>query len=431
MKNIISILKNQLKISTKFPLIVSVSGGSDSMALLSMMIDGPYKLAVVHFNHMKREESVIEADLVETYCKEHDVPFHYYTIEVGEGNFHHQAHELRKHYLIEVAHLYKTPYILTAHHLDDLFENILIKMTRGSNLLGYAGMQLMHSDGHFTYIKPLLYTSKEDILTYVDKHSIPFLDDASNEENFYLRNRFRHAVVPIMKQENENLLEQIKQYHHQISSAFHYIRKTTASLIKEDMSIPIDLYKTWDETIQDDAIAYLIEDYDLSLSFEIVQKIKKMILSNRPNQTYRLSKNCEFVKSYNKASIKTYKPISKVKYELKEGENKLENMAIFTLLYKSNAITEEFSKLCYNKLAFPLRLRHREDGDLLTYDYGHKKLKKLLIDLKISNEDRNNLWVLTDSDNQILWVQNHYVNQTLGQEKEIYFKVKEVKPNAQ
>ncbi|HBY64957.1 MAG TPA: hypothetical protein DEG42_00940 [Acholeplasmataceae bacterium] len=59
MKNIISILKNQLKISTKFPLIVSVSGGSDSMALLSMMIDGPYKLAVVHFNHMKREESVI------------------------------------------------------------------------------------------------------------------------------------------------------------------------------------------------------------------------------------------------------------------------------------------------------------------------------------------------------------------------------------
>jgi len=57
-------------------------------------------------------------------------------------------------------------------------------------------------------------------------------------------------------------------------------------------------------------------------------------------------------------------------------------------------------------------------------------LKKLFIDLKLSNEDRNKLWVLTDSNNQILWVQNHYVNQTLGQDNEMYFKVKEVKPNA-
>jgi tRNA(Ile)-lysidine synthase len=423
-------IKNQLKISTKFPLIVSVSGGCDSMALLSMMIDGPFRIAVVHFNHMKREESMIEADLVEAYCKEHDIPFHYYTIEVNEGNFHHQAHELRKHYLLEVARLYKTPYILTAHHLDDLFENILIKMTRGSNLLGYSGMQLMHSDGHFTYIKPMLYTSKDEILTYVEKHKIPYLDDASNEENYYLRNRYRHAVIPIMKQENDNLLEQIKQYHHQVSSAFHFIRKTTKTFIKEDMIIPIDTYEALDDAIQDDIIAYLIEANDLSLSFEIIQKIKKMLLSKRPNQVYRLSKSFEFVKTYNKAQIKPIHLISKVKYELLEGENKLENMAIFTLLYNSSAITEEFFKLCYNKLAFPLWLRHREDGDLLAYDYGHKKLKKLLIDLKLSNEDRNNLWVLTDSDNQILWVQNHYVNQTLGQDNEIYFKVKEVKPNA-
>jgi len=430
MKNIISVLKNQLKISTKFPLIVSVSGGCDSMALLSMMIDGPYKLAVIHFNHMKRDESVIEADLVEAYCKEHDIPFHYYTIEVSEGNFHHHAHELRRHYSMEVAKLYKTPYILTAHHLDDLFENILIKMTRGSNLLGYAGMQLMHSDGHFTYVKPLLYTSKEEILVYVNKHNVPYLDDASNEENYYLRNRYRHAVIPIMKQENDNLLEQIKQYHHQVSSAFHYIRKTTKTFIKEDLVVPIEVYETLDDAIQDDIIAYLIEEHDLTLSFEIIQKIKKMILSKRPNQTYRLSKNYEFVKSYDKAMIKQIRVISTIKYELSEGENKLENMAIFTLLYKSKAITEEFSKLCYNKLAFPLWLRHREDGDLLAYDYGHKKLKKLLIDLKLSNEERNNLWVLTDNDHQILWVQNYYVNQTLGQDNEIFFKINEVKQHA-
>jgi tRNA(Ile)-lysidine synthase len=200
--------------------------------------------------------------------------------------------------------------------------------------------------------------------------------------------------------------------------------------MKDDLTIQIDQYQMLDEVIQDDIIAYLIEEKELTLSYEIVQKIKKMILSKRPNQSYHLNKNFEFVKAYNQASIKPIIKVINQKYEVVEGKNKLKNMAIFTLLYKSDAITEEFTKLCYNKLAFPLWLRHREDGDTLAYDYGHKKLKKLLIDLKITNEERSNLWVLTDSNNLILWVQNYYTNQTLGQDKALYFNLKGVKKNA-
>ncbi|HCZ23355.1 MAG TPA: hypothetical protein DHV05_00620 [Acholeplasmataceae bacterium] len=105
-------------------------------------------------------------------------------------------------------------------------------------------------------------------------------------------------------------------------------------------------------------------------------------------------------------------------------------MAIFTLLSKTIANTEEFTKLCYNKLAFPLILRHRTEGDQLAYSYGHKKLKKLLIDEKVPMDIRDKLWVLTDHDGTILWVQNHYLNQTLGQELTLYFKLKEVRKHA-
>ncbi len=425
MEHIIKLLQNEVKIPQKAKLIVSVSGGADSMMLLSLLKDSSYKLEVVHFNHMLRDQSKIEADLVRTYCEQNNISFHYYLIEVGEGNFHHQAHNLRLHYLKDTAKITKAKYILTAHHLDDLTENILIKLTRGSNLLGYAGMQLNHTIKGLTFVKPLLYTSKEDILKYMNDHNIPFLNDESNDQDYYLRNRYRHTVVPIMKQENPKLLNQISQYHKQISHAFRFIRKTTMEKLNGQDLIDVSMFKSLDDAIQEDMVAYLIEKKELNLSFDIIQKIKTLILQDKPNQTYPLSKGYYFVKAYEQASIKRLISKKNVKIQIVEGENKLSNIDNFTFLTNSNTHTEELEKLCYNKLAFPLWLRHRENGDKLAYNFGHKKLKDLLIDKKIPMEKRKSLWVLTDNDNNILWVQNLYLNQTLGDKNSIYFQLKE------
>lgn len=430
MDRIISMLKEKLKIPPESTFILAISGGIDSMVMLSLLKKSSFNLVVVHFNHLKRTESVIEKDLVESYCQDNEIPFHYYTIKIKKGNFHHQAHQMRNFYLNEVATIHSTAYILTAHHLDDLFESILIKLTRGSNLLGYSGMQLMHSRDNFTYTKPLLYVTKQEILDYAAKHDVSYLVDRSNEGNSFLRNRYRHAVVPIMKQENEQLLQHVKHYHHQITNAFTYIRKTTISLIKKDMSINIAQFITLDQVIQDDIIAYLIEYYQLTLSSEIIRKIKKMLSSSKPNQSYKLSNNYQFVKSYNNAYIKPINTVKMGKVEVKEGEIILKNVSIFTFSHKSTVKTTHFTKLCYNKLAFPLWLRPRLDGDLLAYDYGHKKLKNLLIDLKVPTEERKKLWVLTDSNNTVLWVEKYFLNKTLGTDNELYFQIKENLKNA-
>lgn len=424
MKDIIPRLIDELKVNPIYPLIVSVSGGIDSMTLLSLLLEGPFELVVVHFNHLKRDESIIEKDMVESFAKKHNLPFHYYTIDIQSGNFHHQAHLLRNHYLIEVAKLYKTPYIVTAHHLDDLFENILIKLTRGSNLLGYAGMQMKHTDGHYIYLKPLLYLSKDDLIDYATAHHVPYLNDASNEENYYLRNRYRHAIVPIMKQENPEILEQIKQYHHQLSTAFSFIRKTSISHFGNNHKINIEEFSKLDQAIQDDMIAYLLEYNKVGFTFQDVSLIKQMIFKNKPNLSYPLNKDFAFVKAYQEAYVSKKIAIKPIKIELKVGTNKIQNVATFTLLMNSNTNTADLNKLCYNELAFPLWLRHREDGDQLEYDYGHKKLKKLLIEKKIPKEKRDNLLVLTDQNNKILWVETLYINQTLGDQNTLYFKLK-------
>lgn len=431
MKSISHVLQKELHISNQYPLILSVSGGIDSMSLVSMLLDSGYRIIVVHFNHLKRDESIIEKDLVESFAQKNNLAFHYYTIDIRDGNFHHQAHLLRTHYLKEVARLYQTPYILTAHHLDDLFENILMKLTRGSNLLGYAGMQMMHQDGEFIYVKPLLYTSKTELIDYATEHHVLYLNDSSNEDNYYLRNRYRHAIVPVMKQENENLLEQIKQYHMQLSNAFHFIRKTTIQHIPSSMIIDLNLFAHWDPVLQEDAIAYLMEDHEISFTFETVLKIKKMLLSSKPNQSYELSREFRFTKAYREAYITSTTHSKNTRIKLTPETTVIENVAVFTFSYNSGAVTEEFTKLCYNELAFPLWLRHREEGDQLAFDYGHKKLKKLLIDLKIPMEERQKLWVLTDSNNQILWVEHYYLNQTLGNDHTLYFTIKEDKKHAQ
>lgn len=427
MIDVIELLHNELKIPKNSKLIISVSGGADSMMLLSILKDSSYMIEVVHFNHMKRQQSKIEADLVRSYCQTHDIPFHYYLIEVDEGNFHHQAHKLRMHYLKDVAKVAKAKYILTAHHLDDLLENILIKLTRGSNLLGYAGMQLSHTKKGITYVKPLLYLSKKEILDFVAANHIPFLDDESNEENYYLRNRYRHAIIPIMKQENMNLLSQAKNYHHQVTKAFQFIRNTTIDLLNKKEEIEISKFKNYDQAIQEDMIAYLLENKKINTSYEIIISIKKMILNDKPNQVVDLSHEYQFVKAYDKSYVKEKKTEKNVRFEVKPGETKLTNNVIFTFLDNSDTPTEDLEKLCYNKLAFPLWIRHRQNGDKLAYNFGHKKLKDLLIDKKIPMEKRHQLWVLTDNEENILWVQDLYINQTLGNEKTVYLKLKETK----
>lgn len=427
MQQIINRLNEEVKIPKKAKCIVSVSGGADSMMLLFLLMQTDYQIEVVHFNHLKREQSIDEADLVKTYCEQNNIPFHYYFIKVDEGNFHHKAHQLRNYYLKEAAKVSKSNYIFTAHHLDDLFENVLMKITRGSNLLGYAGMQLAHKEKSIHYVKPLLYTAKQEILDFVKVNQIPFLDDESNEENTYLRNRYRHAVVPIMKQENSNLLNQIGQYNMQVTKAFKFIRKTTLSLLSNKKEIDLLTFETLDPAIQEDMIAYLLEAQHFNISYDMIMNIKEMILQDKPNARYQLSETHFFTRTYKKASIKEILKKNTIEIEVKNGENKLTNVAIFTFLNNSNTPTEELEKLCYNKLAFPFILRHRKNGDKLAYAYGHKKLKDLFIDKKVPMDKRNQLWVLTDQNGEILWVQDFYLNQTLGDENCVYFNLKETK----
>ncbi|MDR2822563.1 MAG: tRNA lysidine(34) synthetase TilS [Acholeplasmatales bacterium] len=402
--------------------ILSVSGGVDSMTLLHLFLDLGLPTIVCHFNHQKRDNSKIELAFIELFCKSRQIPFFSYNLNFDiKENFHNEAHDLRKLKLEEVARINNTKYIVTAHHADDLLETILIKLVRGSNLLGYAGMTEYYEKNGFIYLKPLLEYSKKEIETYAFANSIDFKFDESNIQNEYLRNRIRHTIVPILKQENESLLNTAISYSHILNTSFNYLRSLSKELIDSDEKIDISKFRNADLSLQEDAISYLLENELIEKNNRVIESIKNLILSTTTNGTIDLKESYVFVKDYQFAylELKNYKP-PYIKVELSQEQGN-----IFTLFDTKSLTGIHETTISYNTIVLPLWARHRTDGDILSFHYGHKKLKKHFIDIKVSLKERENSLVIVDSNDTILYIPNYYVNKTLGEANKLTIKIGE------
>ncbi|WP_162140226.1 tRNA lysidine(34) synthetase TilS [Haploplasma axanthum] len=419
MLNITNLLSS-FKIDKKIPIIVAVSGGIDSMVLLNILITEKYKPIVVHFNHNTRKTNERDQDLIINFSKNNNLIYHIFSININEGNFQSEARDLRYEKLRMIAKKYKTSYIATAHHLDDLAETILIKMTRGSNLYGYSGIQPLYVKDEITYIRPLLNIDKKTIIDYALLHKIPYFTDESNYSDNYLRNRYRHTVIPILKQENQQFLKKVYNFHTQLKDAASYIKNQALKELHNN-SINIENFKKLDVVIQKEMIAILFEQDNLETTFETIDKIRCMLLNDSPNQEYTLENKYTFIKAYNEAFIKKNQTKNVFDITLNDSLNILPNMEKITFFNNPSNIDNETVKICYNKLSLPLRARTRKPGDTLSFKYGRKKLKDYLIDLKLPKYERDKLWLITDSNDIILWVSNIYINETLGSEKQLQF----------
>ncbi len=393
--------------------ILAVSGGLDSMVLLDYLIKNGYKLVVVNFNHQKRSEAHLEHLSIEKICELHFIPYHYIKLKIKTGNFQEEARNLRYENLEMVADLYHTPYIMTAHHQDDLVETIIMKLIRGSNLLGYSGMQKETKIGNYVYLKPLLDYSKEDLKDYAVNNQVTFMEDASNLTDDYLRNRIRHHVVPLLKDEND-VLTHFSNFSNQVYQASSYIRELSKQQFDETLTIHLESFKTLHVALQTDMISYLLETYNINRSYEKITSILKQLLSNKPNIQIKLSQDYRLVKAYLKANI-IFHDVDQIKKEL----------PALTISHNKVDLHKYSIELCYNKLDFPIQIRRRLPGDLLMFPFGRKKLGRYLIDKKIPTSKRDDLIVIVDQNNTILWIPNLYINQTLGKDNTIYLSLKE------
>jgi len=201
--------------------LCAVSGGADSVCLLHMLSQRKdISLAAAHFNHQLRgEESDRDEAFVRKLCEAWHIP-----CEIGGGDvaaetkarkqgIEETALQMRYAFLHETAEALGGALIATAHNADDNAETILFNLIRGTGLHGLTGIAPMRGN----LIRPLLNCSRQDIEEYLQVHDLPHVEDSSNTDETYSRNRIRHQVIPVLQEINSKAIEHIGSTVRQLS----------------------------------------------------------------------------------------------------------------------------------------------------------------------------------------------------------------------
>ena len=186
--------------------VVAVSGGADSVCLLQVLAStkdtlGISLVAVYIDHHLRHLETENEKLLVQSMAGSLDIDFESVDVDVKamvqekKLSLEHAARELRYAALRKIAVKYGAATIAVAHNADDQAEEMLIRLLRGSGRKGISGMRFVHRD----VVRPLLGVNKRDIVTYLHDMNINFLEDSSNNDPRFLRNRVRHLLIPFLE----------------------------------------------------------------------------------------------------------------------------------------------------------------------------------------------------------------------------------------
>ncbi|MBN2696566.1 MAG: tRNA lysidine(34) synthetase TilS [Bacilli bacterium] len=414
-------------------IVVAVSGGIDSMVLLhwltSLVSELNLKITVCHVNHNRRESSLAEVKFVKTSAQAYGFDFALldYNYE-GEGNFHHEARIARYDFFYETAKRYQATKIVLAHQADDLVETILMRIVRGSSLTGYAGIRETAPFRDLKIVRPLLEVSRETIENYQKTHNIKYVEDESNKSDEYTRNRFRHDIVPLLKRENEKYIDKFIQFANYIDESHELVSDLANQFILNSVeysdsqfSFSASKLRAVHKIVRYEIYKLLIDklaNNTVEISYVQFNDLDLLINSESSKLELDIDQYITVFKSYDFVTIMKERPL-KTDYEyvlsdFKEiglpGEHHL-------LISKNNSnLSGKVYELWYNDLdlIFPLTIRNRRPGDRVLMPGGTRKLKSVMIDNKVPHIERDELPLVFDKFNNLLWIPSIFKQKTNG-----------------
>lgn len=415
MNELKNFLKNEINLNDGDTIVIGLSGGPDSMALLDI-INKNYcniKIVCAHVHHNLRKESDDEKEFVLNYCKKHGFVFEFMKIEKYSNNkfSEEEARKIRYDFFAEIIKKYNAKYLFTAHHGDDLIETILMRLTRGSNFKGYSGINSITNKGEYKIIRPLLFLTKDEILDYLLENNIPYVVDGSNDSLKYTRNRYRANILPVLKAENKNVHQKFYKYSNLVNDYFNFVNDYVLSIydtIVIDNKINIDLINKEQDLIK----KLILEKYIYSIYGDDIvcwddQKtniILNMFKEKKPNISVNFPNNIKGIKEYNLLYMEDSKNINDYKYQL-NNEVKLEN----GLIKKENNCSESDNYVTYlnsKDIKLPIYVRNYRTGDKMIIKNMdiEKKVKDIFINEKVPLKMRKIWPIVVDENNTIIWL---------------------------
>ena len=374
-------------------ILVAVSGGADSMSLLHFLYnhqkDLDIQLGIAHVNHKQRQESEHEEAYLRHWAEEHKVPFHY---SAFSGKFsENAARTFRYEFFKQVMKDYDYSALVTAHHADDQSETIFMRLLRGSRLRHLTGISAIRPFGTGQIIRPFLHLTKAQLpVTF-------HFEDRSNTSLAYLRNRIRLSYLPTLSQENPKIKEHLCLLAEEIGLMEQALGELTKDISITDLSV----FQQQSDAVQ----LFLLQNYldsfpDLQLSKgqfnQLISYLRKNASGKMPLKNgYELVKTQTYFLIRKEASISLSPPC------LLEFGKSVEFEAYTLTFSEFNDVSNTDAISIWSDA--PIVIRHRKEGDKIDLGSHHKKLRRLFIDNKILEKDRQKA-IVGEQDGHIIFL---------------------------
>lgn len=400
-------------------ILCAVSGGADSVCLLHWLkgqaAEKGFTLTAAHFNHRLRgAESQRDAAFVEKLCKEWKVPCVVGTGDVS-GEAQHRgagieetARAMRYDFLERTAEKLGAALIATAHNANDNVETMLLHLIRGSGLQGLTGIRPRRGK----LIRPFLTTTRAEILAYLKEHQLSHVEDSTNADTAYARNKLRHQVIPLLEELNPALISRLSDTVGYLRADNDYLTAQAMAAVRGaeptvtgGLVLPADAIARNPDPIAVRAVGALLgrlgeHQYRSAHLLSVVDLAR----SGHPSGSVDLPHGITARRAYGllvlepSAAESGWTPVPLNV----PGETPLPQLGWKLVCRPAQAPAEPPTDpfVCYldpSVLDGPLTVRPRETGDGITLPgRPHKSVKKLLIDAKVPRADRERLPVVAD-----------------------------------
>jgi tRNA(Ile)-lysidine synthase len=423
-------------------MVVAVSGGPDSVALLHLLhtlsAKWHWRLTAAHVNHgFRGEESDREAEFVAELCRRLGIPLETGVVdapafirETGR-NSQDAARKLRYDFLLETARQAGASKVALAHHADDQAETVLMRVLRGTGPSGLAGIPASRRMKNVELIRPLLRIYKEELIGYCAEAGLSYCFDSSNAKRTYTRNRVRLDALPFLQQFNPRLPEALNRLIqmmeaedayllHETEKAFRRIAVSEGSGYSFSRTAFAGLHLALQRRLIKLILNYLssgTESGDAS-GFVQTELIRSAALQEQPpNLTLDAGGGVVFRREYDRLFIAAGAPETDNSYYYIVGAEDGDLFILEAGIKLQYRIAEGTGDLPVGlsndtvvfdleKVRFPVAVRTRQEGDRIRIPglNGSKKVKDIYIDEKVPPRLRNQLPVVVDAEGQILWL---------------------------
>ena len=406
-------------------LLVAVSGGVDSVVLLhalqSVSVQLELTLEVAHLDHQIRPESTSDADFVRNLCREWGITCHIDICDVpalaeqDKISLEMAGRNTRREFLQRIAEQVNAQQIVFAHHRDDQVETFMLRLLRGSGQSGLTAMRVLQG----FWWRPLLNCSREQILAYARQHQLNWVEDKSNSDPAFLRNRLRTQIIPQLLDINPQFTARIvvltqqfqleeNYWQEQVEQQFEDLVVSRNDGLRLDRAALLKIHPALRIRILREALRQIRGDLQRIEAVHL-QAIENLLTGQRSQAQLDLP-GCWVARRYQTLWIRDVAPelpkpfdlLLPIPGELELPDGRILRTSIQSELEGESSHTTEYSLA---GLELPLRIRSWKAGDRFEPlgMGGHKRLKQYFSDNRVESEARLQAPLLVNGE-EILWI---------------------------